>query len=155
MAGGKETEPRGGAEAELARLRADLAERDEQNAHLSAQVATLTERVAKLTEQVEKLLEKLNQNSKNSHLPPSSDGPGKDSGEGKAGPRSRSKTKRKRGGQKGHRGKNRLLLPPEAVDTVKDLYPDFCLGCAAALTPKPMPLLAATNRSTSTIINLT
>ncbi len=40
---------------------------------------------------------------------------------------------RKRGGQKGHRGKHRELLPPERVDTIVNLFPDVCLGCAARL----------------------
>ena len=89
--------------------------------------------MAALTEQVAKLTELLNRNSKNSHLPPSSDGPGGGAGSPAGG--RRRKSGRKRGGQKGRRGKHRELLPPERVDHVVDLFPDVCLGCACALGP--------------------
>ena len=109
----------------VAVLKAALAERD-------AQVATLTEEVAALTGQVAKLTELLNRNSKNSHLPPSSDGPGSGSRDGKAA-RNKRKSERKRGGQKGHRGSHRELLPIERVAIFVDLFPEVCLGCARGL----------------------
>jgi transposase len=111
-------------EARIARLEDALAERD-------AKLAELVELVAKLTGQIEKLTEQLAQNSKNSHRPPSSDGPGASSRGGATGKRSGSG--RKPGGQKGHRGSYRELLAPERVDTFVDLFPDVCLGCACAL----------------------
>jgi len=110
-------------DAQFAVQQAKLAERD-------AQLAALTEQVAKLTAQIEVLTELLNRNSKNSHLPPSSDGPG--AGGGAAGIR-RPKSERKRGGQKGHRGSHRELLPAERVDTFVDLFPEVCLGCTCRL----------------------
>ena len=148
MAAGRETA--GAAEdasTEVSRLRAalaeyaaQLAERDAQLAERDAQIAKLAEQVAKLTAQIERQLEKLNQNSKNSHLPPSSDGPGKGSSGSPKARASRSKSKRKRGGQKGHRGAHRVLFwPPDAVDRIVDLYPPVCLGCAAALSPTSDP----------------
>ena len=140
MAAGRETA--GAAEdasTEVIRLRAALAEYAAQLAERDAQIAKLAEQVAKLTAQIERQLEKLNQNSKNSHLPPSSDGPGKGSSGSPKARASRSKSKRKRGGQKGHRGAHRVLLPPDAVDRIVDLYPPVCLGCAAALAPTSDP----------------
>jgi transposase len=106
-------------------LEARLAERD-------AKLAELVELVAKQTNQIEKLTEQLGQNSKNSHRPPSSDGPGAGSRGGASG-QHRPGTGRKRGGQKGHRGSYRELLPAARVDEFVDLFPDVCLGCARPL----------------------
>lgn len=104
---------------------AALAERD-------AKIAELTARVEALTKQVELLTERLNRNSTNSHLPPSSDGPGSSSRISKA-ERNKRKADRKRGAQKGHRGSHRELLPAEQVDTFFELFPAVCLGCAHVL----------------------
>jgi len=93
-----------------------------------ARIAELEDKVAKLEALVAKLQEQLGQNSRNSHLPPSSDGPGAHSKK-----KRKSKTKRKRGGQKGHRGAHRQLLEPERVDEFIDLFPEVCLGCGASL----------------------
>jgi len=115
--------------AELAASNAELAA---SNAELAAKNAELTAQLAALTKQVEVLTELLNRNSKNSHLPPSSDGPGSSSRGGKAA-RNKRKAERRRGGQKGHRGSHRELLGAERVDTFVDLFPQVCLGCARAL----------------------
>lgn len=125
MAVGDEADDRRATEpgARVALLEAAVAERD-------AQLAALTEQVARQSAQIEMLTELLNRNSRNSHLPPSSDGPG--SGGGAPGTR-RPKSGRKRGGQKGHRGSHRELLPADRVDTFVDLFPDVCLGCACRL----------------------
>lgn len=106
------------ADARIAELEAALAAKD-------AQIAELKALVAKLAEQV-------GRNSKNSHLPPSSDGPGT----GAKGKR-RGKSGRKRGGQKGHRGHHRSLLPPELVDAFIDLFPPVCLCCGHSLPRTP------------------
>ena len=112
------------AEERLAALEAALAERDAKLAERDAQIEALQKRLAELTQ-------RLAQNSTNSHLPPSSDGPGA---------RSKSKTRRpkpgtgrKRGGQKGRKGAKRELADPAKVDEVVDFFPDACLGCAAEL----------------------
>ena len=118
--------------AKLTKYEAKLAEGD-------AEIAELKEQVAKLVAQVEQLTEKLNQNSSNSHRPPSSDGPGGGSRGARPSKKSGQKSKRKRGGQKGHRGSHRQLLPPEMVNVFVDLYPEACLGCAASLAPKLDP----------------
>jgi transposase len=104
-------------------LEAALAERDAALAVLKAQVVLLKTQVELLTEQ-------LGQNSSNSHRPPSSDGPGAGAG-GKR--RNKKDGKRKRGGQKGHRGAHRELVPVERVDEIVELFPEVCLGCAATL----------------------
>jgi transposase len=109
-------------ESRLALVEAALAER-------TAELAERDAKIAALTKQVELLTELLNRNSKNSHLPPSSDGPG--SVVGPSG--RRTKSKRKRGGQKGRRGSYRELLPVEQIDTIVDLFPEVCLGCARPL----------------------
>ena len=114
-------------EAALARKDAELAVRDARIVELEGQVATLTSQMAALTKQVAELLEKLGRNSRNSHLPPSTDPPGTrgQSGKGAGG--------RKRGGQPGHGGSRRTLLPPQRVDEVVDLFPSHCEGCAREL----------------------
>ena len=111
---------------------AALAERDAKIAELTASNAELAAKVEALTKQVELLTELLNRNSKNSHLPPSSDGPGSSFRGGKA-ERNKRKAERKRGAQKGHRGSHRELLPVKHVDTFVDLFPKVCLGCARVL----------------------
>jgi transposase len=110
-------------EGELARKDGELASRDVRIAQLEAQVAALTKQVAEL-------LEIVGRNSRNSHLPPSTDPPGARGGQGKG---KGTPGKRKRGGQPGHGGSYRVLLPPEQVDQFVDLYPSHCEGCAREL----------------------
>lgn len=100
MAVGEESDDQGAVDARVAELKAALTERDA--------------KIAALSKQVELLTELLSRNSKNSHLPPSSDGPGSS---GSAAGQRKPKSDRKRGGQKGHRGSYRELLPAERVDT--------------------------------------
>jgi transposase len=114
----------------IAELEAEGARKDAWISELEGQVATLTAQVTALTKQVAELVEKLGRNSRNSHLPPSSDPPGMggQGGKGKA-----SQGTRKRGGQPGHGGARRTLLPPDEVDAVVDLFPSHCEGCASEL----------------------
>lgn len=108
----------------------------ERIARLEAQVARLLEvvaekdvTIARLEARVAELEEKLGQNSGNSNKPPSSDPPG-------AGGKSGSSTKvsgAKRGGQPGHRGSRRDLLPAEEVDDIVDCFPPACACCRRAL----------------------
>jgi len=116
----------------VAQLEAELAARDSRAAEYEAIVA-------KLSAQVELLTEKLARNSSNSHLPPSSDGPGSSArGKGKGkGKGKKSASKRKRGGQKGHRGAHRELMPVEHVDHFVEIFPEVCEGCSAALPETP------------------
>ena len=135
MGQGERAEPAQGSDARIAALEAAVAERDakltERDAKLAEQDAKLAEQqaqIALLTAQLAKVTERLGRSSKNSHLPPSSDGPGS-GGQGKPG----GKSGRKRGGQKGHRGSSRALLPPERVDRFVNLFPPVCLCCGHVL----------------------
>ncbi len=121
-------------EARIGELEAELAARDAELAARDARIAVLEQQVAALLKQVADLTEKLGQNSRNSHLPPSSDPPGSASGKKPAG-------KRKRGGQRGHRGHRRDLLPPEKVNEFVDLFPPQCEDCCEPL-PKTLDLMA-------------
>ena len=106
---------------EVARLEAALAERDRE--------------IAELKEQVQALLAKLDQNSSNSNLPPSSDGPGAAS-RGVRPTKKGKGAKRKRGGQKGRRGTRRELLPPDRVHEFVDHFAEACERCASPLPRK-------------------
>ena len=86
---------------EIERLRAD-------NAGLRAQVAALLARVADLEE-------KVRANSSNSSKPPSSDPPGAHR------PPKKAPSGRRPGGQPGHKGTTRALVPPEQVDHFNDV----------------------------------
>jgi transposase len=107
---------------ELASKVARIAEQDQR-------IAEQAEEIAALKTQVAELLGKLNQNSSNSHKPPSSDPPGN-----RQQRRAKDKQQRKRGGQKGHKGSGRELLPPEQVDEFVDHFPHECESCW-----KPLP----------------
>ena len=114
------------------------AERDAERARsqrLELQIGVLLEQVAALTARVAALTERLGQNSRNSHLPPSSDPPGA-GGKG-SGPRR--KSGRPRGGQRGHRGSHRELVAADKVDDVVDLYPAECQNCWVPLPEQPDP----------------
>src|SRR6266571_790698 len=94
---------------------------------LKGQVKTLTSMVHTLQAQVRTLQEQLNQTSRNSSRPPSSDPPQSQR------PR-RPRGQRRRGGQPGHPGHTRSLVPVEEVDEVVVLKPDQCRGCHALLS---------------------
>jgi transposase len=84
----------------------------------------------------------LNKNSHNSHKPPSSDwSEGKKKTNDKR--RRGRKNRRRPGGQKGHRGHWRPLVPPERVDKQVEHYPRRCRRCARdirhdAADPEPL-----------------
>jgi transposase len=92
-----------------------------------AYIVALEARVTALEAMVQTLQEQLNQTSRNSSRPPSSDPP--------SSPRpKRPRSKRRRGGQPGHPGQTRTLIPLEDVDKVVSLKPDQCQGCQAPLS---------------------
>src|SRR5688572_22200491 len=100
---------------------------------LAARVETLTSMVHALQEQVRTLQEQLNQTSRNSSRPPSSDPP-------QAQRPRRPQGQRRRGGQPGHSGHTRTLLPVEDVNEVVVLKPAACPQCHTPLSsddPKP------------------
>ena len=87
----------------------------------------LEKEVAELRREVAELKALLGRNSSNSSTPPSCDPPA-------APPRPpKPPTGRRRGGQVGHRGHHRELLPPGRVDDVVEHLPASCRHCHAAL----------------------
>ena len=108
---------------ELATLRMENAVLRTENAVLRAESAALHERVRELEA-------RLGQNSSNSSRPPSSDPPQA------RGQRRPPLSGRKRGGQPGHRGAYRALLPVEQVDEVVAVVPERCRHCQQ---PFPQP----------------
>ena len=84
----------------------------------------LVEANGRLEARVAELERRLNRSSRNSSLPPSQDPPS-------APPRPKQPaSRRKRGGQPGHEGRHRRLLPPEQVDELFEHWPERCRVCA-------------------------
>ena len=94
-----------------------------ENAALRTENAALRAQNAALQEQVRELETRLGQLSANSSRPPSSDPP-----QAPARPKA-PPSGRKRGGQPGHRGAYRALLPVEQVDDVVRVVPERCRHC--------------------------
>jgi transposase len=109
-------------DARIAELEAQVAERDEVIARLTAEVEALKARVAELEA-------RLNQNSRNTSRPPSSDAPGTRR-------QPKKPTGRRPGGQPGHKKHERALVPPEQVQHVVELVPEECRGCKRRLRGK-------------------
>ena len=103
---------------EIERLREQVAERDHQITEKEQQIADL-----------ERQLAASKKNSTNSSKPPSSDGLA-----GKQRPRGRQrKSKRKPGGQPGHPGRHRELVPPDRVNELQMVLPAQCRHCGGSL----------------------
>jgi transposase len=110
---------------ELAELRRNITERDQQITERDQRIADAEKQIADL----ERQLALRKQNSTNSSKPPSSDGL---AGE----PRERGRPKKSRrrvGGQPGHRGAHRPLVPVERVDEVRPVLPPQCQHCGHCL----------------------
>ena len=84
----------------------------------------LVEANERLEARVAELERRLNRSSRNSSLPPSQDPPSAPKQPGRRG------SGRKRGGQDGHEGRQRRLLPSEQVDEIIEHWPDRCRSCA-------------------------
>jgi transposase len=82
--------------------------------------------IVALQQRIRELEAQLGQNSSNSSRPPSSDPPQVPP---KRGPRH---SGRNRGGQPGHRGAFRALLPVEQVDEIVAMVPERCRHCGQA-----------------------
>lgn len=98
-------------------------------------VRSLLARIETLEAEVAELQEQLNRNSNNSSQPPSSDGPNVASKTARP-----PKRKRSQGGQPGHQGTTRKLVPLEQVNESYDLKADQCRQCGERLTgtdPEP------------------
>ena len=90
-------------------------------------VVSLWATVTQLRAEVEKLREQVAQTSRNSSRPPSSDPPS-------VAKRKRRASGRRRGGQPGHEGHGRTLLPVAAVDEVVPVKPSVCRSCGQVLS---------------------
>ncbi len=108
-----------------------IAELEAENAALRARTAELEKKVEDLTQLVLMLKERLDRNSGNSSKPPSSDSPDQ-----RAERRGKGPTGGKRGGQPGHAGSKRDLLPKEQVNEFKPLFPSECENCFSPLPAK-------------------
>ena len=91
-------------------------------------VLALIAHVQELETEVSALRDRVNRNSRNSSKPPSSDGP-----DAPPKPRKRAKSKRRRGGQPGHKGTTRKLVPIEQVKDSYAIKPETCRKCGHAL----------------------
>ena len=102
----------------------------QENEQLREQVAEQAKRIAEL----ERELALHQQNSTTSSKPPSSDGlAGRPRVRGR-----RTKSRRKPGGQVGHPGHCRPLVPPERVNAVVELFPTVRFWCGL-LSPFSWP----------------
>jgi transposase len=110
-------------------LRQQLIERDKRLAETDKQLSEAEKQIADL----ERQLAAYKQNSTNSSKPPSSDGL---AGEPRARGR-KHKSQRKPGGQPGHAGHHRRLVPTSGVDAVEVRLPDHCGHCGKKLSQSP------------------
>ena len=94
---------------------------------LEAHVTVLEDAIQRLEATVQHLTERLQQDSRNSSRPPSSDPPQAQ------GRRPRGPTGRQPGGQPGHEGHARALVPVEQVDAVVSVKPEHCRRCQQPL----------------------
>jgi transposase len=94
------------SEENVSRLENLLAAAESRAAAAELRIVELESKVAKLTAIVEDLTARLNNNPRNSNSPPSSEPPYKKPDSSRKG------TKRPKGGQKGHTGHSREILPP-------------------------------------------
>jgi transposase len=96
---------------------------------LRAQIALLRGENAALRARIEELERRLNRDSRNSSMPPSSDPPksrAERRREARAKLKELSRSKRKPGGQPGHQGKHRAMVPAGRVDRSTAHLPEAC-----------------------------
>lgn len=124
---------------ELERLREQVEGGNQRIAELEKLIKEQQGKIAedeKKIADLERQLALQRRNSTNSSKPPSSDGLA--GPERKRGCRESGRGKRRRpGGQKGHPGYCRPLVPPDRVDQVVAVFPDRCGHCQRALPEKP------------------
>jgi transposase len=119
-------------ERENERLRRELADKDQQIRRQAEEITKQQQRIVDAEKQIADLERQLalrKQNSTNSSKPPSSDGL---AGEPRQRGR-RKKSRRKVGGQPGHRGAHRPLAPAGRVDEVRPVLPEQCQHCGHLL----------------------
>ena len=105
-----------------------LTDADWQQTPIASQalIVALWDEVQQLRSEVVSLREQVQQTSHNSSRPPSSDPPSTPA-------RKRGGSGRSAGGQPGHKGRGRTLLPIEQVDHVIALKPSTCTSCGGIL----------------------
>jgi transposase len=119
-------------QGEIEHLRDQLTEREKQLAEAEKQIADAEKQIADL----ERQLALRKRNSTNSSKPPSSDGLA-----GEQRPRGRRhQSRRKPGGQPGHPGHHRRLVPTAEVSAVEVLLPKHCEHCGRRLPQKTGPV---------------
>ena len=129
-------------ERENKQLRQELAHKEEEIRKLAKEVAEQRKQIADAQRQIADLERQLalrQQNSTNSSKPPSSDGL---AGEPRERGR-RKKSRRKVGGQPGHRGAHRPLVPITQVDEIRSILPDQCQHCGHPLPTHIEPVQTA------------
>ncbi len=118
--------------SQVERLRQQLSEQAEQLGRKEQQITDAGKQITDAEKKIADLERQLAlrlQNSTTSSKPPSSDGLA-------GGPRERgrrTKSKRKVGGQPGHRGAHRPLVPADRVDEIRSVLPLQCGKCGHAL----------------------
>ncbi len=118
---------------EVERLRQQLIERNQKLTDAEKQIADAEKQIVDAEKQIADLERKLalrKQNSTTSSKPPSSDGL---AGEQRQRGRPKKKIKRKPGGQPGHSGHWRGLVPASRVNQVVELFPARCGHCDSRL----------------------
>ena len=117
-------------------LRRKVAEREKQIAERERQIAEREKQISECEKQIadlERQLAKRKKNSTNSSKPPSSDGlAGEQRSRGR-----KHKSKRKPGGQPGHPGHHRQLVPLDQVSAIEVVLPAQCAHCSGKLPQKP------------------
>ena len=129
-------------EREIEGLRRELADKDRQIQKLAEQLSEQQKQILDAEKQIadaekqiadlERQLALRKQNSTNSSKPPSSDGL---AGEPRERGR-RKKSRRKAGGQPGHPGAHRPLVPVEKADEIWSVLPERCQHCGHSLPPQ-------------------
>ena len=113
-------------EIEISGIKVPKADWDATPPSIQALVLVLSDRLRQQDERIQQLEERLNQTSKNSSKPPSSDGFGQPSGKPK-----KSKNRRTQHRSKPTPRQARKLRPSEECDAVKDVLPSVCADCGA------------------------
>src|SRR5205814_10447277 len=111
-----------------------LIERDRKLAEAQKEIAEAEKQIADM----ERQLRLRQQNSTTSSKPPSSDGL---AGEQRQRGSKRKKGRRKPGGQPGHRGRWRELVPVERVNEVIEVLPPRCRHCHHRFGRGPKPAI--------------
>src|SRR5216684_2799516 len=116
-----------------------------ENERLREKVDEQAKRIAEAEKQIADLERQLalgQQNSTTTSKPPSSDGlAGQQRTRGR-----RKKSRRKPGGQPGHPGHTRPLVPPERVNARIELFPDACRHCQHVLPARSRQVVGEPRR---------